>query len=408
MARRNFGTVRKLASGRWQARYPGPDNRLRPAAATFASKTEAVQFLATVETDLLRGSWRDSRLPVPTVSDWGAQFLRGQRPGLTPKTFALYESLFRSCVSDTFGSVPLNRVRKSAVREWVAALSSRGLSASRVRQALGLLAQIMDAALDDELIDVNPCRGVRAPRLPVSDPRILTPDQVAELSDAMRPPFGLLVDLLAYGGLRIGEAFALRRSCVDLAERRLLIRESLSETAGHLSFGPTKTHQQRTVTLPTFLVAALERHLSDRVAPSPDALLFVGRTGQPLHYNAFRTWHWDPAVRHIGLAGVTPHDLRATCASWVADTAGVLEAAKRLGHARTSVTTRHYARPVEGRDRDVATRLDTLRQGAADVTSSPDLAREWHASPIEAGQPTAKPALTCENAPADPDEASRL
>lgn len=162
MARRNFGTVRKLASGRWQVRYPGPDNRLRAAPSTFASKTQALQFLATVEADLLRGDWRDSRQSVRTVSDWGTQFLRDQRPRLTPKTFALYESLFRSCVVEAFGAVPLNLVRKSAVREWVAALSARGLSASRVRQALGLLSQILDAAVDDELVDVNPCRGVRA------------------------------------------------------------------------------------------------------------------------------------------------------------------------------------------------------------------------------------------------------
>ena len=58
---------------------------------------------------------------------------------------------------------------------------------------------------------------------------------------------------------------------------------------------------------------------------------------------------------------MTPHELRATCAPWVADTAGVLEAAKRLGHSRSSVTTRHYARPVQGRDLEVAERLDALR-----------------------------------------------
>jgi integrase len=331
------------------------------------------------------------------VSDWGGQFLRGQRPRLTPKTFALYESLYRNCIADVLGAVPLDAVRKSAVRDWVAGLSTRGLSASRVRQALGLLSQIMDAAVDDELIVVNPCRGVRAPRVPITEPRILAPEEVAQLAAAMRPPFGLLVELLAYGGLRIGEAFALRRECVDLNRHRLVIRESLSETAGHLSFGPTKTHQRRTVTLPAFLAAALERHLENHVPESAEALLFVGRTGQPVRYNAFRTWHWDPAVQAVGLTGVTPHDLRATCASWVADTAGVLEAAKRLGHARTSVTTRHYARPVEGRDRDVAARLDTLRHGATDAQSSPDLAREWHAGASRGRESAAAPALTCDN-----------
>lgn len=224
-----------------------------------------------------------------------------------------------------------------------------------------MLSQVLDAAVDDDLIAGNPCRGVRPPRLPQTEPVILAPQDVERLREAVRPPFGLLVDLLAYGGLRIGEAFALRRRCVDLTHHQLTVEESLSETSGRHSFGPTKTHQRRVVTLPSFLVHDLREHLATMSAAAPRDLLFVGRTGKPLHYNAFRRWTWDPATRAAGLVGVTPHDLRATCASWVADTAGVLEAAKRLGHSRSSVTTRHYARPVQGRDLDVAAHLDTLR-----------------------------------------------
>lgn len=189
----------------------------------------------------------------------------------------------------------------------------------------------------------------------------------------------MLVELLAYCGLRIGEAFALRRRCVDELGRRLLVEESQSEAGGRHSFGPTKTHQKRSIAPPDFLLAELIKHLSQRVNPSPDALLFVGRTGKPLHYNAFRHGTWDPAVEVAGLHGVTPHDLRATCASWVADSAGVLEAAKRLGHARTSVTTRHNARPVEGRDRDVAVQLGALRPGPGGDAPGPVRARSGHA-----------------------------
>lgn len=221
---------------------------------------------------------------------------------------------------------------------------------------------MLDAAIDEGLLTANPCRGVRGPRLPQTEPRILRPEDVAQLSDRMRPPYGLLVDLLAYGGLRIGETFALRRRSVDLVGRRLVITESLSETAGRHSFGPTKTHQARAVALPDFLCAALTEHLDSHLAAAADALLFTGRTGKPHHYNAFRRSIWDPAATAAGLDGVTPHALRATCATWVADSAGVLEAARRLGHARTSVTTRHYARPVQGRDRDAADQLDALRR----------------------------------------------
>ena len=71
------------------------------------------------------------------------------------------------------------------------------------------------------------------------------------------------------------------------------------------------------------------------------------------------------AVQAAGLSNVTPHDLRATHASWVADSHGVLVAARRLGHANASVTTRHYARAVDGRDADVAKHLDASRRKTA-------------------------------------------
>ncbi|MFI7599001.1 hypothetical protein [Actinoplanes sp. NPDC049681] len=38
----------------------------------------------------------------------------------------------------------------------------------------------------------------------------------------------------------------------------------------------------------------------------------------------------------------------------------IVTAARRLGHANASVTTRHYARPIDGRDAQVAKHLDKL------------------------------------------------
>jgi integrase len=76
-------------------------------------------------------------------------------------------------------------------------------------------------------------------------------------------------------------------------------------------------------------------------------------------YSGFRR-RFRRAVVAAALHDVTPHDLRATHASWVADSHGELAAARRLGHANASVTTRHYARPMDERDAQVARHLDQL------------------------------------------------
>lgn len=81
--------------------------------------------------------------------------------------------------------------------------------------------------------------------------------------------------------------------------------------------------------------------------------------------------HFDPAVAAAGLTDVTPHDLRASHGTWVADRYGVMTAAHRLGHSNASVTTRHYARPVAGRDAEVATASDAWLEGHTNVGSNP-------------------------------------
>lgn len=93
--KRRFGRVRRLPSGRWQARYKGPDGIDRPAANTFASKTEAERWLALTEAEIVRGDWIDpdaGRMPfIDYARSWVAE-----RPNLRPKTVQLYEGLVRN------------------------------------------------------------------------------------------------------------------------------------------------------------------------------------------------------------------------------------------------------------------------------------------------------------------------
>jgi len=318
------------------------------------------------------GAWVDPSLGRVTVDEWAARYL----PTMTHlrlKTVASYASLMNTTIRPTLGDVPVGRLRPIDIQEWVASLTTRGLSASRVKQAYRLLSQLLAAAEDSGLVATNPCRRIRLPRVTESEPVILSHQEVAALVAGCPPPYGQLLEVLAYGGLRVGEAFALRRRSVDLPGRRIVVRESLSDANGQLTFQLPKTHQQRAVTLPRFLMAGLEEHLEKYVAADLDALLFVGQTGQPLRYSSFRLRVWQPAMTAAGLAGVTPHDLRATHASWVIDEGGsVMDAAARLGHAAGTVTTRHYARPVRGRDAEIADRLDeTAGRGYGAVPRNP-------------------------------------
>lgn len=61
--RESWGSLRKLPSGRWQARYPGPDGETYTArtegdeALTFLTKTDARTWLAAVHAKISLGQW---------------------------------------------------------------------------------------------------------------------------------------------------------------------------------------------------------------------------------------------------------------------------------------------------------------------------------------------------------------
>ncbi|MGW3307187.1 tyrosine-type recombinase/integrase [Streptomyces sp. NPDC001073] len=361
-SRRGFGRIRKLPSGRYQARYPGPDGVLRPADRTFATITDADRWLAKKRIEIEDGRWIDPAEGQTTVRDWSARWLAAVSPQLKHKTQASYRSLINSLINPAFGDRELSSLRPITVTEWVAQMRTRGLSSSRIRQAYRVLSQVMASAVDNDLIAQTPCRGVRLPRMPQTEPHILTPFEASRVVRNAAKPHDLLIALLAFAGLRVGEGFALRRDDVDVAGGTVLVDENLAEANGALVFDTPKSHQKRLLRVAPTLAKRLGKHL-ETLPDDGRALLFTTLAGKPLHYNQWRKAYFDPAVSAAGLTDVTPHDLRASHGTWVADKYGVMTAAHRLGHSNASVTTRHYARPVAGRDDQVAEASDAWVNG---------------------------------------------
>jgi integrase len=332
--------VERRAKDRWRARYRGPDGRER--SKTFRRKIDADRFLATTEADKARGSWIDPALGRISLADWTERYLKTV-VHLKPKTRAGYESLLRTHITPAFGRVSLSRVGPVEVREWVASLIARDLSASRVRQAYFLLSAMLQAAVESDYLARNPCSGVRLPRVRTREMRFLSADELKGLAQSVGR-YKALVYVLAYGGLRWGEAAALRRGRCDLLRSRIDVVESLAEVNGSLHFGPTKTHQNRTVRLPRSVSELLATHLAANVPSRPDALVFTAPNGGPLHLSNFRRRIWIPALRHAGLPErLRIHDLRHTCAALLIAQGGHPKAVQaHLGHSSIAVTFDRY------------------------------------------------------------------
>ena len=84
MGKRRFGRVRALPSGRYQARYPGPDGIDRPAPQTFATKKDADVWLTLKEAEIRRGDWMDPDAGKMAFGVYAARWISDQVLNLNP------------------------------------------------------------------------------------------------------------------------------------------------------------------------------------------------------------------------------------------------------------------------------------------------------------------------------------
>jgi len=153
---RAFGSVRQLASGRWQVRYWGPDGVRRPAPQTYERKKDAELKLSQLEADLSRDDWYDPDAGKIKLGPWGRAWL-AERP-LAKTTRERYEFAFKGYIEPAFGNLSVNEIREANVRRWYAGMLADETGRASAAKAYRVIRAMLNTALDDGMIKRNPCR----------------------------------------------------------------------------------------------------------------------------------------------------------------------------------------------------------------------------------------------------------
>lgn len=372
--RRRFGSIRKLPSGRFQIRYPGPDGRLRTGTTTYRTKTDADRALTLIEAQMISGEWTDPDRGKVRLADYARAWIK-ERPGLRPKTVELYTWLLERHIIPTLGDVAVGKLSAQAIRTWRADLLANGVSVSTAAKAYRLLrAILMTAVEEDQLIARNPCRIKGADNEHTPERPVLTVRQVFELADRMADKrFKALILLATFASLRWGEVIALRRSSIDLDARTVTIREQLLELDnGEMRLCPPKSRAgRRTVSIPAVIIPVLAEHLATYVDEADDAFVFLGKRGAFLRGSNFRREaRWAEALKEMGLQGLHFHDLRHTGNTLAAQSGASLADLKaRMGHDsdRAALIYQHATRDADQRIADaLSARVAAEQQKIAD------------------------------------------
>ncbi len=314
-----------------------------------------------------------------------------ERPGLRPRTVDLYRWLLGRYLKPELGSIRLGDLNPLAVRRWRAGLLEQGVSETMVAKSYRLLRAILNTAVDDDIIERNPCRIRSGGDEKAAERPTLTVAQVQQLAMLVPPRWSAFISVKAFSALRWGEITALRRCDLDLDGGSVRVRRAYVELSdGSLEIGePKSAAGKRPVSLPGPVVEMLRAHLDTYVSDHPEALVFTGPSGGPMRRSNFnKAVKWHEVCAAVGVPHLHLHDLRHTGNTLAAGTPGTStrDLMERMGHStmRAALIYQHSTRDA---DRRIADALAfEIEQAAAGASVTPLTARGQHADERCAGR----------------------
>lgn len=201
------------------------------SAGTFSSRRDADRAWRTAETKVAEGRVGHlSRSRIRFGEYVREEWLPNHVIELSTRQNYTYQLDRR--IMPTFADLPMIEILPVHVREWVTSLRSAGVNPPTIRYCMTVLSAIFTTAFNDQITAFHPCMGVKTPPIARRPRRIITPEQFAEIYDAL-PDDGtrLLVETDIETGLRWGELTELRAKDIDPTRSAVIVSRVVVEVA---------------------------------------------------------------------------------------------------------------------------------------------------------------------------------
>jgi Site-specific recombinase XerD len=345
--------------------YPVPGGYRAFVWATRPDGTRYRKYVQRKTYEETQKAWLDLRAKVrsgPVVSNAPklADFLdywltEVVQPNLAPLTASTYETFVRHYITPKLGGKRLDRLTVRDVRLWLNALRAecqccaqgkdarrktprccaigrcckRIVSERTIKDARAVLRSALNVAVSEDLLTKNPAAGIRLSAARTRKTKPWTVDEARRFLESARteddPLYAAYVLILVLG-LRKGELLGITWEAVDLDAATLDVSWQLQRVKRQLHHRETKTRASDAVLpLPDICVTALrERRRIQQAARDRlgDAWIDTGFVFTTEHGTPFEPRNFDrrfaTRCRRAGVRKITIHDMRHTCASFLA------------------------------------------------------------------------------------------
>ena len=311
-------------------------------------------------------------------------------------------------IRELFGDVPLTALRPDEIKRAYAEARSNGrFTDAEIRRIHVKLKQVMEDALENELVDRNPCIGIKLPKADLRARNFLPPDELPRFTECLLAepmgPMATCTMLIFHLGLRKGEALGLTWDDYDPDELEIRI---VRQYTNDKTLRPPKSEMSRRIlsideSLADYLDRwrevqreIFERHGLEQRGTDPIVHAFSTEKDaagnrhisvtRPEGHNYSR-WFRDFCVdngygkyenvtrqftrdgklhtRGTGYSGLVPHGLRHTTATaLVASNVDLKTVQARMGHASASTTANFYTHAIRANDRNAAEVFERLSE----------------------------------------------
>ena len=347
--------------GKRKSKKIGRDKRV---AQEVAKKIEAKLTLGDM------GLGQDEKR-VMTFSEYAKDWIELTVPSqCRESTLRDYRGLLKNHVLPVFGGMNVNEINRQMVKDFLMKKTSSGLSGSTVTHIKNTVSGVLNRAIDDETLVVNPAHRLGKKVIPVKSLRIdrkdpLNREELVVLLEAFKghyPRHYPMALTLARTGMRLGEAIGLQWGDVDFHGRFINIQRGLSRS----KIEPTKNGKPRKVDMSLQLTETLHELRQQRRVEAvkkgwgqvPE-WVFITSEGTHLDGSHWRNRVFNKALEWAGLRKVNIHSLRHAYASLLIEAGESLAYIRdQLGHHSIKVTVDIYGHLAPEGNKEAVDRLD--------------------------------------------------
>lgn len=270
----------------------------------------------------------------PTISEWVDEWFELYSREWADGTFTNRKSIFERWILPMLGTEFVDALTRKRIRGFRDAVFDETGKPYTANKCVRELSACLGAAVDNDLIENNPCSGIKKLAEAPTKSRALTPDEVEQLRAAVPTERDrLVISLIAYAGLRPAEVCGL--TWRHIGDELILVEQSAQN--GRIK--STKTGKSRSVPI----ISSLAEDLAAFGRRGDDELVITGDRGGILSWGHWGDHVWKPARKATGI-DARAYDLRHTYASlMLAGGASVIDTSAALGHSKNSQTLDTYS-----------------------------------------------------------------